>query len=242
MPIRRLGVLLGALIAMSIVTSGCAATLSSSRGPNPNSTPTSNPNKGKSSVETLTPASVEIPANLDAEQLAKLIVEDRLSAWTTAGMNDPGVYKAFENRTSAVNTDFTDKVAAKNSAVYKTMFVDHDPSSPLASVIDLYTKENSTLLDDWLITYKSRDPADKKVYTTSLTYDTGTANLVPDASQSTEELTFDATSHNNSAENRIGTYYDPAQIANNGEKLHGKVTFTKVGDKLEISSMDLQEE
>jgi hypothetical protein len=235
-----------------LLAGGTALGLSIFKGPehqentshssDPNTTPTASPNKGGLTAETPTPASVEIPAGLPADQLAKLFVEKRLSSWLDAGMNNATVYKDFQNRTSLDNTVFTDKIAAENAAVYETMFVPYDKDSPVAETVGIYQKENSTLLDDWLLTYDSGDKGDKQVYTNSITLDDGSAKLTPGSDASTEVLTFVATTHNNSAENRIGSYYDPAQIADNGKKIDGTVTFTKVGDKLEISNLDLQQQ
>jgi hypothetical protein len=197
----------------------------------PEATPTAAP-------EVLTVASLEIPAGLTPEQLGQTLVADRLSAWAMAG-SIPDVQNQWLDYVSSGKGStgaFVDGQVATNGAFFaEALFVPGFKSDALLTdQVSGWTKQNATLLEDWLLTYNSHDPKDLEPFNDYFTVESTTV-----VSQTTDSITLAiaATDHNNAAQNRIGSQYDPGAVALDGYKFVMTVTLTSVGGAEKISAI-----
>jgi hypothetical protein len=220
------------LSAMLVLTS-CTATnppntsLSSSASPLAKESP-------KPAAKSVTVASLEIPVTTPPEQVGTAVVKS-LSDWDIAGTNDATYeeWMAFsepDKTTSEVTGDFVYKKAAQYAAIRaEALFGENQADPKIASLIGGWTKNNASFLEDYLITHD-----DGNVFTYSMSSEP--AIIV---AQTADSLTLKviATEHNNAAENRIGSKYDPGAVKLNGAKLEIDMTLKVVNKAYKVSQI-----
>ncbi|MDQ4213740.1 hypothetical protein [Microbacterium capsulatum] len=174
-----------------------------------------------------------IPATLTGEDAAKLLVEQRLKAWTNAGES----YQLWNDRVnSGGNTALLQKAQATGQTFSNALFVPNwrqmQPS--LVATYDEQVQENAAALGAWLRTYKSGNPADKEPYVRSMAVDT---IAVVSQTNDSVTMTLHATEHDNGDGNRVGPL-DAKGNRVDGNKLIGDLEFEKVDGAWKISHLN----
>ena len=198
----------------------------------PNATPT------PSSAETLTVASLEIPSTMAPEQVGKTLMQDRYNAWIMAGANDATFQErvAFseDNKSAAeVNGDFVYKKAAEYGPIFsEALFIPgYENNASLLAEARGTQKNNASSLESYIITHN--DPDTYKYFSTV------ESTTVVSQSTDTLILKIDGTEHNNAAQNRIGTQYDPGAINIDGNRFEAAVTLKSINGSYKIAQIGI---
>lgn len=191
-----------------------------------------------STPEVLTVQSLEIPATLTPEQVGTTLIQDRLSAWHMAGANDEThkewlAYNPSGKTVSEVNAEFTNQKAAGYGAIFaEALFIpDYQADAQLNAIATALEGINSSNLESYFITH-----SEANVYTSSRTVESTTF-----ISQTADSLTLkiNGTEHNNAAQNRIGTKYDPNEIEVNGSRSVITVTLKLIDGTYKIAQFGM---
>ncbi|CAN5326079.1 hypothetical protein BH09PAT4_BH09PAT4_09260 [soil metagenome] len=207
------------------VESSAPASPTETTAPTPSATP-----------ETVTVASLEIPATTPPEQVGAAVVNS-LSGWFMAGANDE-TYKerlAFheDNKTTyQVTADFVNQKAETLGNVRaEALFGQYQSDPNNAKLISGLKMYNASFLENYIITHN-----DGSVFNYSMTTD---STDVVSHSNSSLSLNAFGTEHTNAAQNRIGTQYDPSEIAIDGNKFEIATTLVPLKGAYKVSQISI---
>jgi hypothetical protein len=234
---RRLGLFAAIGVAASLTLSGCVAASASGVATNYPSKPSASViATPKPTADANTVSSLEIPATTPPEQVGAAVLNS-ISGWFMAGAND-NTYKerlAFHEDgkpTSEVTADFVNqKAEVLGNIRAEALFGPHIKTQENSALIAGFKQYNAGYLENYIITHN-----DGNVFSYSITSDSTTV-----VSQSTSSLVIDAygTEHNNAAQNRIGTKYDPSEIATDGNKFEAKATLVPIDGKYKVFQISI---
>ncbi len=154
-----------------------------------------------------------------------------------AGTTDP-TYRARLNFSGSTGS-FTANIAATNATAFtQALFVPGwQSNSVLSGRARGEQQNNAGRIENWIITYKSGDPADKQVYKYWTTIE---SEQVQQASSTSALVDVTVTEHNNSAQNRIGLQYHPVEVSQNGNRYLSHIQLAAVGGTWKIANYDAE--
>ncbi|MGO4858944.1 hypothetical protein [Arthrobacter sp. 2MCAF14] len=174
-----------------------------------------------------------IPATLSGQDAAKMLFEQRFSAWYAAGASDK--LNSDWHKSAANGADALKPITASTAKTFADALFVSDWQNRL-SLVRLEQREeavNSNALETWLMTYKSHDGQDKEPYKRSLTVEK--VDIVSSSDASTI-LTVYMTEHENADKNRA-IQIDPNHTSIEGNKLVWQVQLDKVDGSWKLADL-----
>jgi len=239
--IAAVGIVGGAVVGFVASNNGekpAEATASSAPAdPTEQIDPTQPPVTGETDGETtsngseLTVDSLMLDPNASPEEWGNAFSE-LLGSWLMAGANTDTYnrYMAF----NGPNSEFVNAEAQKNASIFAEAIFGQNWMNNAGDVqmVNYYTEQNATMLQNYLATYTEEHPFEWE--------NTPNSSTVVDTNgeSTTVDITFTAT--NNSAENRVGTQFDPDAVALNGQVVSGEVVFTRSNEHVYVSSYTIK--
>lgn len=180
------------------------------------------PNTSEFSVE-----SVEIPANLSAEELGTLVVQDRFTKWYNAGFSKELVMKWLSVDNELDDLDFVAIEAEKQSVIFAdALLVSGWGDTDLAEDVRTFKSINANTIDFSLLTFNTR--YDDEPYTRGFIVN-NVSEIANDGTVRT--LRIEYTETDNSEKNRVKKDIAPNSPSIKGTQDVFIITFALSDDK-----------